>query len=66
MALPHRIVVEVVRGSHLDYAGAELPINVVVGDDGNLAAGQRQLHLLADQMSVALILGMDHHRGIAK
>ena len=42
VALADREVVGVVGGGHLDAAGAELHIHVVVGHDRDLAAHQRQ------------------------
>ncbi|CAM5735024.1 hypothetical protein STENM223S_03475 [Streptomyces tendae] len=52
-------VVRVVGGRHLDGAGAELGVDVLVGDDRDGAVGQRQLDELADQVLVALVLGVD-------
>ena len=50
VALADLVVVEVVRGRDLDAAGAEFGVDVVVGDDGNLAVRQRQCATcLADQ-----------------
>ena len=46
-------VVRVMGRGHLDRAGAERGVDVLVGDDRDAAAGQRQLHRLADQMGVA-------------
>ena len=43
-------VVEVVGRGDLDHAGAELAIDVLVGDDRDLAVDQRQHHRLADQV----------------
>ncbi len=66
VALAHRVVVEVVGGRHLDHAGAELAVHVFVGDDGNLTLGQRQLDGLADQVLIALVVRVHHHRRIAE
>ena len=41
MTLADRVVVEVVGRSDLDAAGAEGRVHVLVGDDGNIASGQR-------------------------
>ncbi|MDQ1094644.1 hypothetical protein QE400_004057 [Xanthomonas sacchari] len=67
-AMPHAdlVVVEVVRRGHLDHAGAERAVHVVVADHRHAAAGQRQGHRLADQVRVARILRVHHHRGIAE
>ena len=53
-----RIVVEIVRRRDLQAAGAEGGIDVVVGDDRDLASGQWQQHACADQVAIALILRM--------
>ncbi len=66
MPLPHRVVVEVVRRRHLDHAGAEIAFDVVIGDDGNLASGQRQRDGFADQAGVTRIVWMHHHRDVAE
>jgi hypothetical protein len=49
VALADGVVVGVVRRRDLDHAGAEGAVDVVVGDDRDLAVAQRQLHALADQ-----------------
>ena len=59
-------VVEVVGRGDLDHAGAELPVHVVVGDHRDLAVDQRQDHRPADQVLVALVLGVHRHGGIAQ
>ncbi len=66
VALAHGVVVGVVRGRDLDHAGAEVLVHVVVGDHRDLAADQRQRHALADQVPVALVLGVHHHRHVAQ
>ncbi|MNS53284.1 hypothetical protein D3C72_860350 [compost metagenome] len=50
----------------LDHARAERAVHVFIGNDRNLAVGQRQVHELADQVRVALVLGVDHHGGVAE
>ncbi len=60
------VVVRVVAGGDLECAGAELAVHVVVGDDRNQTLAQRQPHLLADERSVALVLGVHGHGGIAQ
>ena len=45
VALADLEVVRVVGGRHLDRAGAELGVDVLVGDDRDPAAGERQLDL---------------------
>ena len=59
-------IVEVVRRRDLDRAGALLRIGVFVGDDRNAAADQRQDRVLADQVLVALVVGMHRDRGVAE
>ncbi len=59
-------IVEVVRRRHLHRAGALVGIGVFVGDDLNLAADQRQDHVLADQLLIALVVGMYRDAGIAE
>ena len=66
MALPHRVVVGVVRRRDLDDAGAEVLVNVVVGNNGDFAPHQWQRDRLADQVLVALILRVHHHRHVAQ
>ncbi len=58
VALADLEVVRVVRGRHLDGAGAELRVDVLVGDDRHAATGQRHLDLGADQVRVPLVLGV--------
>ena len=50
VALADLPVVEVVRRGDLDHAGAEFAVDIVVGDDGDAALGDRQAHVLADQV----------------
>jgi hypothetical protein len=66
VALADRVVVRVVGRRHLDHAGAEFAIDIVVGNHRDQPVGQRQLHLAADQRTVAFVLGMDHHGGVAQ
>ena len=66
VALPHRVVIEIVGRSDLDAAGAEAGVHVLVGDDRDVSTGQRQRHVQADQVLVAFVAGMDRHGGIAQ
>ena len=59
-------VVRVVRGCHLDRAGAELGIDVVVGDNGDAATGEGKLDLGADEVCVTLVVGMHRDGGVAE
>ena len=59
-------IVEVVRRRDLHRARAFLRIGIVVGDDRNPAADQRQDHMLADQMPVTVVVGMHGNAGVAE
>ncbi len=59
-------IVEVVRRRDLDRAGAGRGIGIVVGDDRNAAVDQGQDRVLADEMLVALVVGMHGDAGIAQ
>ena len=65
MSLADRPVVEVVRGRDLHRAGAELAVDVVVGDHRDVASVSGSARL-ADQMPIALVLGMHRDRGVAQ
>ncbi len=66
VALADLPVVEVVCGGDLDHAGAKFAIDIIVGNDGDAALGNRQPHLLADQVGVTLVFRMHRHRGVAE
>jgi hypothetical protein len=55
-----------VRRRDLHRAGALLGIGVLVRHDRNAPADQRQDRVLADQVPVALVVGMHRDRGVAK
>ena len=59
-------VVRVMGGGHLDRAGAERRVDVVVGDHRDAPAGQRQHHRLADQVGVARVVRVHRHGGVAE
>ena len=59
-------VVEVVGRRDLDRAGALLRIGIVVGDDRDRPADDRQAHALADQMRVTRIARMDRDGGVGE
>ncbi len=59
-------VVEIVRRRDLDRAGAEFAIDVFIGDDRNLAAGQWQRQHLADQRLIALVFRMHRDGDVAE
>ncbi len=66
VALADGVVVHVVRRGDLHHAGAELAVDVVVGDHRDRAAGERQVRLLAVEGGVALVLGVHHQGGVAE
>ena len=66
MPPPDLEVVEVVRRRDLHRAGALLGIGIVVRHDRDAPADQRQDRVPADQMAVALVVGMHRDRGVAQ
>ncbi len=54
------------RRCHLDRAGTELGIDMVVGDDRDAATGQRKLDLGADEVCVTIVVRMHRDRGVAE
>ena len=71
MALADLEVRLVVRGRHLEHAGAELEIHMLVADDGDELLLARQLDgqwshdVPADEMRVTRVLGIHGHCGVA-
>ena len=59
-------VVGVVRRGHLDRAGAERRVDVVVGHHRDLPVQDRQQHGAADQVGVALVVRVHGHRHVAE
>ena len=59
-------IVEVVRRRDLHRAGALFRIGVIVADDRNAAADQRQHRGPADQVLEAFVLGMHRHGDVAE
>ena len=59
-------VVGIVGRGHLDRAGAELRIYVAVGDDHDVALQERVRKRGADQVPVALVVGVHRDRGVAE
>ena len=59
-------VVGVVRGGHLDRAGAERRVDVVVGEDRDSPADHRQLDVAADQVPVAVVVRVHDDGGVAQ
>ena len=66
MSEPDLEVVGIVTGRDLQRAGAELGLDVVVGDDRQLAADQRQDRGLADQPAVAWVVRIDRDRDVGE
>ena len=66
VALADLEVVEIVRRGDLHRAGAGFRIGIAVGDDLQPAADQRQDGVLADDILVALVIGMDGNAGVAE
>ncbi len=66
VALIHLPVVEIMRRRDLHRARTQFRIGMFIGDDGNAAAGDRQQHMLADDGSIARIIGAHGHGGIAQ
>ena len=60
------VIVEVVRRRDLDATGSEFLVDVVIRDDRDGAAGQRQFQFETDQVRVTLVARIDRDRGIAQ
>ncbi len=60
------IVQRIVRRRDLHGAGAEVALDGGVRKDRNRSSGQRQSHVLADEMRVAFVVGMHGDGGIAE
>jgi hypothetical protein len=60
------VVVEVVGGGDLHGPGAELPLHVRVGHDGQAAAQERQDGLAPDQAGIALVVGVHRDAGVSE
>ena len=66
MAQTDLIVVGVVAGGHLNGAGAEAKLNVIVGDDGELAPDEREYRVFADKMLIFFIGGVYGDAAVAQ
>jgi hypothetical protein len=66
VARRHLVVVEVVGRGDLHAPGAEFRVHVLVGDDRDRPPGEGQDDLSADQMPVALVIGMDRYRHVSQ
>ena len=60
------VVIRVVAGRHLDAAGAEIKLDIIVGHDGQLAANERQDRRLADEVLIALVRRVDRDAAVAE
>ncbi len=59
-------VVRVVPGGDLERPCSELDVHVLVRNDGHFAPYERHHRVLAHELAVAGILGIDRHRGVAQ
>ena len=66
VAIAQSVVSGVMRGRDLDSARAELGVNELVGDDGNLAADDWKHERLSNQPRVTLVVWVDRDGCIAK
>ncbi len=66
VALADLIVVEVMSRGDFYAAGAKFEVDVVVGDDRDQAVHQRQHDVAADEVLVALVLGVHRDCGVAQ
>src|SRR5664280_2683625 len=66
MRTPDLEIDGVVRGGDLERPGAELGINVLVGDHRDTALDERHDHLLADETLVSLVAGVHRQRDIGR
>jgi hypothetical protein len=66
VALAYGKVVEIVSRRDLHAAGSEFGVHERIGDDRDLATGQRQHDLGAHQRPVARIVGMHRHGDVAQ
>ena len=61
------VIVGIMAGGDLDDAGAEGRVDQErIGDDRDLAVGQGQVDVLADQVFVARVVGMNGHGRVAQ
>ncbi len=56
----------VVPGRHLERAGAELRVDVLVCNHGNVPLDEGDDHLLADERPVPLVVGMNRDRDVGE
>ena len=63
---PDLEVVRIVAGGDLERSGAELRVDVLVDDDREAPADERKDAVAADEAPIALVVGMDRHRGVGE
>ncbi len=66
VALPDRVVIEIMSRRYLDAAGTESRVDEAVGDDGYLPPCQRQLDAAPDQVPITLIRRVHSHGTVAE
>ena len=66
VAQPRLEVVGIMGGCDFDRTRAEFGVDVLVGDDDEFAVDERVRQRRADQMLVALVIGMDGDGGVAE
>ena len=66
MPLANLEIVEIMRRRDLHRARAFFRVGISVGDDRDKPSDERQLHLAADEILVALIVRMHGDRGVAE
>ena len=66
VAQAHLVVVEIMGRGDLHAPGTELRVHVFVGNDRDFAIGQGQADRLADDVPVALVLGVHGNRAVAE
>jgi len=66
VSLPDLEVDGVVGGRHLERPGPELAVHGLVGDHGDPSVQKGQDDRSSDEVSVALVVGVDGHGGVAQ
>ena len=66
VALAHFIVVKIMGRGDLDTAAAELRLDILIGDHGDVSFTQGQARLPPHQIAITLILWMHGDRGVAQ
>ena len=66
MAQTYFIVVRVVSGSNFNYARTELDINIFIGNNRYFPMNDRENKRFADDILIALVIGVDSNGSIAE